>query len=138
MTNRNTNPATATITLLYDIFLQYYHHIITLVEAVARSSLGKRTFQRRYKAWREGGPEALIHGNTGRPSANRLSPELRETILDLIVNKYFDFGPIMNKYNVDLIHLLTLEECGLMRAQKLSLSLVASAVQSDSIRNSKL
>lgn len=95
MTNRNKTPITAAITQLCDIFLQYYHHIITLVDAVARSGLSKRTFQRRYKAWREGGPEAMIHGNTGRPSANRLSPELRETILDLIVNKYFDFGPTL-------------------------------------------
>lgn len=100
MTKRNTNRITAAIALLCDLFLQYYHHIITLAEAVARSGLSKRTFQRRYKAWREGGPDALVHGNTGRPSANRLSPELRAKILDLIINKYYDFGPTLLSDNL--------------------------------------
>ena len=55
-----TNRITAAIELQCDIFLQYYYHIITLVEAVAHSGLSKRTFQRRYKAWRESGSNARL------------------------------------------------------------------------------
>ena len=62
--NRSIKTASMTIAIVSELCKLYDHGLLSLTEAVARSGLKKRTFQRRVKAWREGGEAALIHGNT--------------------------------------------------------------------------
>lgn len=54
--------------------------------------------------------------------------------------RFFVLGDekILNKYRVYFIHLLKLEECGLMTSQKISLRITASANKADAIFNSQI
>lgn len=80
---------------LSEILQLYAHGLMPLDVAVARSGLSKRTFQRRMQIWRQGGPAALEHGNSGRKAINRLSDTVRAQIIALIQNKYWDHGPTL-------------------------------------------
>ena len=86
--NRSIKTASMTIAIVSELCKLYDHGLWSLTEAVARSGLKKRTFQRRVKAWREGGEAALIHGNTGHACSFRISEELRNHIVELIREKY--------------------------------------------------
>ena len=90
--NRSIKTASMTIAIVSELCKLYDHGLLSLTEAVARSGLKKRTFQRRVKAWREGGEAALIHGNTGHACSFRISEELRNHIVELIREKYWDHG----------------------------------------------
>ena len=63
---------------------------ITIREAARQMGLSPRQTSRLVGRYRTSGPEGLIHGNRGRPPANRLSPELRQEILELAEGSYAD------------------------------------------------
>lgn len=51
-----------------------------------------RRLEKRYKT--EGGP-GLIHRSRGKPSLRRLDPELKKRIIQVLKDKYKDFGPTL-------------------------------------------
>jgi transposase len=61
---------------------------ITTREAAASLSLSVRWVERMRPAFREQGPAALLHGNTGRSPGNALPPDLREKIQALAGGTY--------------------------------------------------
>jgi hypothetical protein len=67
----------------------------TLKAASVELGMSYRQGKRVYRRYLEGGDEALIHGNTGKPSNRRTDPELARQALSLYAEKYDDFGPTL-------------------------------------------
>ena len=67
---------------------------ITLREAGERIGVSYRQAKRIGRAIRERGMKGLVHGNRGRPSNNRLKESLREKVLKLSREVYWDFNDI--------------------------------------------
>jgi len=65
---------------------------ITLREAGERIGVSYRQAKRIGQAIRERGIQGLVHGNRGRPSNNRLKESLRERVLKLSKEVYWDFN----------------------------------------------
>ena len=65
---------------------------ITLREAGEKIGVSYRQAKRIRRAIRERGIKALVHGNRGRPSNNRLKGSLREKVLELSREVYWDFN----------------------------------------------
>jgi transposase len=66
---------------------------LTLKEAALRLKIRYRQSKRLYRAYREKGDAALIHGNTGRRSHNRTAEEVKERALAAYRERYAGFGP---------------------------------------------
>jgi transposase len=65
---------------------------ITAADAALTLGLCERQVRRLLAAYRQEGAEAVIHGNRGRTPANVLSPELRQTIVELAQTRYQGFN----------------------------------------------
>jgi transposase len=65
---------------------------ITLREAGEKIGVSYRQAKRIRRAIRERGIKALVHANRGRPSNNRLKESLREKVLELSREVYWDFN----------------------------------------------
>ena len=65
---------------------------ITLREAGEKIGVSYRQAKRIGRAIRERGIKGLVHGNRGRPSNNRLKEVLRERVLKLSKEVYWDFN----------------------------------------------
>ncbi len=62
-------------------------------EASLVLGLSERQVREKLRLYRAQGPPSLIHGLRGKVSNNNLSSELREKALNLVREKYSDFGP---------------------------------------------
>jgi transposase len=67
---------------------------ITLREAGEKIGVSYRQAKRIGRAIRERGIKGLVHGNRGRPSNNRLKESLREKVLKLSREVYWEFNDI--------------------------------------------
>ncbi len=65
----------------------------TLASAAVELGVSYRQAERIYKRYKEGGDEALIHGNTGKQSNHKTDEKLVEKALELYQTYYYDFGP---------------------------------------------
>jgi transposase len=65
---------------------------ITLKEAGERIGVSYRQAKRIRRAIRERGIKGLVHGNRGRPSNHRIEESLREKVLKLSKEVYWDFN----------------------------------------------
>jgi transposase len=65
---------------------------ITLTEAGEKIGVSYRQAKRIGRAIRERGIKGLVHGNRGRPSNHRLKESLRERVLKLSKEVYWDFN----------------------------------------------
>ena len=65
---------------------------ITLKEAGERIGVSYRQVKRIGRAIREKGIKGLVHGNRGRPSNHRMEESLRERVLKLSKEVYWDFN----------------------------------------------
>ena len=67
----------------------------TLKAASLEAGISYRQAKRVYRRYPEGGDEALIHGNAGKPSNRRTDPDLVRRALALYEEQYGDFGPTL-------------------------------------------
>ena len=58
-------------------------------------ALSERHLRRLLRAYRKEGEQGLISGRRGQPSNNRLAEEMKTKALDLIYERYPDFGPTL-------------------------------------------
>ncbi|WP_108652963.1 ISNCY family transposase [Dongshaea marina] len=73
-------------------------------DAAELLNLCVRQVRRLMNRFREHGPEGLINRNRGRPGNHRLSDSLRITALDIIRERYADFGPTLATEKLSEIH----------------------------------
>jgi len=65
---------------------------LALQEAAVALGVSPRHGRRLLRRLREHGPQGLVHGNRGRPPANRTSEELRQQILAWVEDRYAGFN----------------------------------------------
>ena len=68
---------------------------LTQIEAANRLGLSDRQIRRIIIDFSKSGPAGLIHHLRGRPSNHRLSSELKDRAVNLVRDKYHDFGPTL-------------------------------------------
>ena len=67
----------------------------TLKAASLELGLTYSQAKRIYQRYLTGGDDALVHGNTGRPSNNKTDEGIIEKAITLYREKYYDFGPTL-------------------------------------------
>ena len=68
---------------------------ITAVIAAKRLGITTRQVRRLQKRFDEDGERGMISRHRGKPSNNRLAPELAQKALQLVRERYADFGPTL-------------------------------------------
>lgn len=76
-----------------DIVQRLLHGKLTIDTAARQLRLSHRHTKRLKAKARKSGLPALLHGNRGKPSPNRLSDQERKKIVAIVREKYFDFSP---------------------------------------------
>lgn len=66
--------------------------------------IGERQVRRLYSAYRKHGAEGLISGHRGKPSQRQLSAETKKRALELVRERYGDFGPTLAHEKLTEIH----------------------------------
>ncbi len=65
---------------------------MSIINASKLLNRSRRTIERYLQQYRKIGIQFVIHGNTGRPPANKLPSSLRRQVQTLIREKYYDFN----------------------------------------------
>jgi transposase len=68
---------------------------MTMREASEMMGVSYRQVRRIYQRYMQEGDKGLIHRNRGRPSNRRKAPEVKEIVLALYGEQYWDFGPTL-------------------------------------------
>ena len=76
-----------------DIVQRLLRGDLTIATAALQLRLSARHLKRLKAKARKGGLSALLHGNRGKPSPNRLPEDERKKIVALVSEKYLDFTP---------------------------------------------
>lgn len=76
-----------------DVVQQLLRGEMIIATAALRLRVSNRHMKRLKTKARKGGLSALLHGNRGKPSPNRLPDIERKKIVALVREKYFDFSP---------------------------------------------
>lgn len=83
---------------------------VTQVEAAVCLELSTRQVRRLERRFERDGPQGLVHRSRGRPS-NRAKPQkLRRQVLELIREKYTDFGPTLASEKLAELHKIVLSD----------------------------
>lgn len=77
---------------------------LTQKEAAQQLRISTRQVKRLWQAYREKGAKGLVSGRRGRPSNNRLDAGVTQQALDLIQEKYADFGPTLAHEKLSEVH----------------------------------
>lgn len=79
------------------IMTQLAERQITQKQAGELLGVSIRQVKRVWRRFKIEGAEGLINKSRGRPSHNRLSEEVKQQALDLILERYRDFGPTLGR-----------------------------------------
>ena len=77
---------------------------MTIREAATVLGISYRQGRRIYRRYVSEGDKGLIHRNRGRPSNRRKTCELREAVLALYREHYWDFGPTLAAEKLEEVH----------------------------------
>jgi transposase len=78
-----------------EVLEQYLSGKITVAKVAKMLNLSKRQTQRIIKEYKNNGRLSLIHKLSNKSSNHSLDKELKERVLKLAKEKYFDFGPTL-------------------------------------------
>jgi transposase len=81
---------------------------LTQKEAAQLLGISTRQVKRLWKAYRQKGPKGLVSQRRGKPSNNQLDAGVVQQALDLIKEKYEDFGPTLAHEKLTEVHKLQL------------------------------
>jgi transposase len=77
---------------------------LTQKEAARILRLSIRQIKRLYRAYKARGAKGLISARRGKPSNNQLDAQVEQEVLDLIQEKYKDFGPTLAHEKLTEVH----------------------------------
>jgi Winged helix-turn helix len=77
---------------------------LTAAEAATLMGVGRRQVFRLAKAYRQGGPQALVSRRRDQPSNRSYPATLRTEVMDLIRERYSDFGPTLASEKLAELH----------------------------------
>jgi transposase len=81
---------------------------LTQKEAARMLGISTRQVKRLWRAYRQKGAKGLVSARRGKPSNNRLDAGVAQQALDLIKEKYEDFGPTLAHEKLTEVHKLQL------------------------------
>ena len=81
---------------------------LTQKEAAGMLGISTRQVKRLWRAYRKKGAAGLVSKRRGKPSNNRLDAGVAQQALDLIKEKYEDFGPTLAHEKLTEVHQLQL------------------------------
>lgn len=81
---------------------------LTQKEAALTLNLSVRQIKRLYRAYKAEGAKGLISARRGKPSNHRLNAQVEQRALDLLKEKYDDFGPTLAHEKLTEVHRLQL------------------------------
>jgi len=79
-------------------------------KAAEQLGLSVRQIKRLWRAYKEHGAAGLVNKSRGKPSHNRLEEALKQRALDLIVERYRDFGPTLATEKLVEVHGLQISD----------------------------
>jgi transposase len=88
---------------------------LTQKEAARMLGISTRQVKRLWRAYRKKGAQGLVSARRGKPSNNRLDTGIVQQALDLIKEKYADFGPTLAHEKLTEVHGLQLSRESLRR-----------------------
>lgn len=77
---------------------------LRVVDAARLLSLSRSQVHRLLQAYNRDGAAGLVSGKRGRPSNRRHSHEFRNAVLDLVRERYHDFGPTLARKKLLELH----------------------------------
>lgn len=81
---------------------------LTQKEAARILNLSVRQVKRLYRAYKSRGAKGLVSARRGKPSNHRLDEQLQQQVLDLLKEKYPDFGPTLAHEKLCEVHHLAI------------------------------
>ncbi len=79
-------------------------------KAAEQLGISVRQVKRLKRAYQADGAAGLIHKSRGKPSHNQLDPEMKQKALDLILERYRDFGPTLAREKLVEVHGLRISD----------------------------
>ena len=77
---------------------------LTQKEAAQMLNLSVRQIKRLYRAYKAHGAKGLISARRGKPSNHRIDGQVEQQVLDLLKEKYEDFGPTLAHEKLTEVH----------------------------------
>jgi len=77
---------------------------ITQGKAAAQLGLSVRQVKRLWRRYKENGAEGLVNQSRGKPSHNQMNAETKKRVVDLILERYRDFGPTLASEKLAELH----------------------------------
>jgi transposase len=87
-----------------EIMSQLAKKQITQKMAAEQLGISVRQVKRIWKIYQKKGTVGLIHQSRGKPSHNQISEELKRRVLDILLEKYRDFGPTLATEKLAEVH----------------------------------
>jgi biotin operon repressor len=76
----------------YELLTEFQNRKISRAQVAALLQISERAVSMKAKKLREQGIQGVFHGNQGKTPANKTPSELKEKVLNLLREKYFDFN----------------------------------------------
>jgi transposase len=77
---------------------------LTQKEASRMLNLSERQVKRLYRAYKEQGAKGLISKRRGQPSNHQMDSQVKQRVLDLLKERYEDFGPTLAHEKLTEVH----------------------------------
>jgi len=87
-----------------EIMTQLRKKQLSQKQAAEQLGICVRQIKRLWRAYRAQGAEGLINQSRGKPSHNQLRAEVRQQVLDLLLERYPDFGPTLATEKLAELH----------------------------------
>lgn len=91
-----------------DVMVRIAERRLTQRHAAELLGVSERQVRRLYRGYKRAGAAALASKHCGRPSPRRLPEALKRTALDLVHERYADFGPTLAQEKLTELHGLAL------------------------------
>ena len=87
-----------------DVLLDLRAGRISAEDAGAMMGLRRRQVFRLMAGFRKDGAKSLASKRRGKPSNNRLPPEVRDLVMEVVKERYSDFGPTLAAEKLSEVH----------------------------------
>ncbi len=87
-----------------DVLLDLRAGRISAEDAGTMMGLRRRQVFRLLAGFRKDGARSLVSKRRGKPSNNRLPPEVRDLVMDVVKERYSDFGPTLAAEKLSEVH----------------------------------
>lgn len=85
-------------------------------------NISVRQIKRKFQAYKKHGVQSLVHKNKNKPSNNKIDSQIITKAIEIVTEKYFDFGPTLAAEKLEEIHNIKVS------SEKLRLEMIRSGI----------